>query len=84
VKYLTSSCCAEGVSFSAKKPIGLVRSLGDVEEVMYRSVSLAREISDDRTIVLTFALLGLALSLLAVGRGGFIDPEYLADLLLFL
>jgi hypothetical protein len=32
--------------------------------------------------VVTFALLGLALSLLAIGRGGLIDAEYMADLLL--
>jgi hypothetical protein len=50
--------------------------------MMFRSASLARESSDDFTIVLTFALLGLALSLLAIGRGGFIDAEYMADLLL--
>jgi len=49
---------------------------------MFRSASLARESSDDFTIVLTFALLGLALSFLAIGRGGPIDAEYLADLLL--
>jgi hypothetical protein len=37
----------------------------------------------DLTIVTTFALLGLALSLLA-GKGGFIDAGYMADLLLLL
>ena len=52
------------------------------EEMMYRSISLARESSGDFTIVVTFALLGLALSLLAIGKGGLIDPEYMADLLL--
>jgi hypothetical protein len=50
--------------------------------MMYRSATLARESSGDLTIVMTFALLGLALSLLAIGRGGLIDAEYMADLLL--
>jgi hypothetical protein len=50
-------------------------------KVMYRSISVARETSDDFTIVLTFALLGLALSLLAIGQG-IIDVEYMANLLL--
>jgi hypothetical protein len=53
------------------------------EEMMYRSATLKRECSDDLTIVTTFALLGLALSLLA-GKGGFIDAGYMADLLLLL
>jgi hypothetical protein len=65
-----------------KKAIGFVRSPNDAEEMVYRSASLARESSDDLTIVVTFALLGLALSLLAVGPGGLIDAEYMADLLL--
>jgi len=50
--------------------------------MMYRSVSLARESSGAFTVVLTFSLLGLALSLLAIGKIGFIDPEYMADLLM--
>jgi len=50
--------------------------------MMYRSASFARESNDDLTIVVTFSLLGLALSLLAIGRAGFIDPEYMANLLL--
>jgi hypothetical protein len=65
-----------------KKTIGLVRAPDDAKKTMYRSTSLARESSDDLTIVATFSLLGLALSLLAIGKLGFIDPEYLADLLL--
>jgi hypothetical protein len=52
------------------------------EEMMYRSATLTRECSDDLTIVTTFALLGLALSLLAIGKGGFIDAGYMADLFL--
>jgi hypothetical protein len=48
--------------------------------MMYGSASLARESSGDLTIVLTFSLLGLALSLLAIGPAGFIDPEYMANL----
>ena len=43
---------------------------------------LARESSGDFTIVLTFSLLGLSLSLLAIGTAGFIDPEYMANLLM--
>jgi hypothetical protein len=34
---------------------------------MYRSLSLVRESSDDLIVVMTFSLLGFALSLLAVG-----------------
>jgi hypothetical protein len=49
---------------------------------MYRSVALARESSSDFTIVLTFALLGLALSLLTIGKTGLIDAEYMANLLM--
>lgn len=49
---------------------------------MYQTASLARKSSGDFTVVMTFALLGLALSLLAVGRGGLIDAEHMADLLL--
>jgi hypothetical protein len=64
-----------------KKAIGFVRSPDDAKKMMYRSVSLVRESSDDFTIVVTFSLLGLALSLLAIG-GGLIDAEYMADLLL--
>jgi hypothetical protein len=62
--------------------IGFVLSRAEAEEMMYRTAYLARESSGDFTVVLTFALLGLALSLLAIGRGGLIDPEYMADLLL--
>ena len=51
---------------------------------MYRSLSLVRESSDDLSVVMTFSLLGLALSLLAVGPGGPIDTEYLAELLLLI
>jgi hypothetical protein len=69
-------------SIFRRRAIGFVRSPDDPEEMMYRSASLVRESSDDFTIVVTFALLGLALSLLAIGRGGPIDAEYMADLLL--
>jgi hypothetical protein len=65
-----------------KKAVGSVRSPDDAEEMTYRSASLTKESSDDLTIVVTFSLLGLALSLLAIGKGGFIDAEYLANLLL--
>jgi hypothetical protein len=49
---------------------------------MYRSVALARESHSDFTIVLTFALLGLALCLLTIGKVGLINAEYIADLLM--
>ena len=49
---------------------------------MYRSATLTRECSDDLAIVTTFALLGLALSLLAIGKGGFVDAGYMVDLLM--
>ena len=51
---------------------------------MYRSLSLVRESSDDLIVVMIFSLLGLALSLLAVGPGGPIGAEYLAELLLLI
>jgi hypothetical protein len=41
-----------------------------------------RESGDDFTTVTTFALLGLALSLLAMGKGGLLSPEYMTNLLL--
>jgi len=49
---------------------------------MYTSVSLAGESRGDFTAVMTFALLGLAISLLAIGKVGFIHAEYMADLLM--
>jgi hypothetical protein len=64
-----------------KKAIGFVRSPDDAKKMMYQSASLARESGDDLTIVVTFSLLGLALSLLGIGSG-LIDAEYMADLLL--
>jgi hypothetical protein len=65
-----------------RKAVGFVRSPDDAKNMVTASTSLARESSDDFTVVLTFSLLGLALSLLAIGRIGFISPEYLANLLL--
>ena len=62
-----------------KKTIGLVRAPDDAKKTMYRSISLVRESSDDLTIVVTFSLLGLALSLLAI-ESGLINAEYMADL----
>ena len=62
---------------------GMVRRVhSNPEEMMYRSASVARATGGEFTIVATFALLGLALSLLAIGRGGIINPEYMTDLLL--
>jgi hypothetical protein len=53
-----------------------------VEEVMYESAALDRTSSGDLTAVLTFSLLGLALSLLIIGKAGLIDPEYMVNLFL--
>jgi hypothetical protein len=64
-----------------KKAVGLVRAPDDTKKLTSRRTSLVKESSDDFTIVLTFSLLGLALSLLAIGRLGFIDAGSLADLL---
>ena len=64
-----------------KKAVGLVRAPEDAKKLTSRRASLAKESGDDFTIVLTFSLLGLALSLLAIGKVGFINAEYLADLL---
>jgi len=54
----------------------------DAEEVMYETAAIAKKSSSDFTVVLTFSLLGLALSLLLIGKAGFIDPQYMAGLLL--
>jgi hypothetical protein len=54
----------------------------DAEEMMYPSASVARESGDDFSMVLTFALLGLAISLLAIGKAGSIDADYMAMLLM--
>jgi hypothetical protein len=48
---------------------------------MYQSAAVAKKSSGDFIVVTTFSLLGLVLSLLAIGKAGFIDPEYLATLL---
>jgi hypothetical protein len=65
----------------AKETLGFVLSPADPEEMMYRSVSLARESSGDFAVVATFAFLGLALSLLAIGKG-LLDLGYMTNLLL--
>jgi hypothetical protein len=49
---------------------------------MYRSISVAGESNGEFTVVLTFALLGLALSLLVIERVGPVFGEYFTDLLL--
>jgi hypothetical protein len=64
-----------------KPSIRALSRLG-VEEIMYQSVSVARKSSGDFTVVMTFALLGLALSLFVIGKASLIDPEYMAALLL--
>jgi hypothetical protein len=65
---------------SANETIGFVLSPDDPEEMMYRSVSLARESSGDFAVVATFAFLGLALSLMAIEKG-LLDLEYMTNLL---
>jgi hypothetical protein len=70
-------------SIFREEVIGFARPL-NAEDMMYRSASLVRGFrgsSDEFTIVAILALLGLALSLLAIGKG-LIDPEYMANLLL--
>jgi hypothetical protein len=64
-----------------KKAVGLVRAPGDTKKLTSRRAAHAQESGDDFTIVLTFSLLGLALSLLAIGRLGFIDAGSLANML---
>jgi hypothetical protein len=49
---------------------------------MYETAAIAKKSSGEFTIVLTFSLLGLALSLLMLGRAGFIHAEYMANLVL--
>jgi hypothetical protein len=49
---------------------------------MYRSTSVARASDGEFTVLATFALLGLALSLLAIGHGVFLIPEFTTNLLL--
>jgi hypothetical protein len=65
-----------------RKDVGFVRAPDDAKKMVSASTSLARESSDDFTIVLTFSLLGLALSLLTIEKVDFIDPVYMANLLL--
>ena len=48
---------------------------------MYQSALLTRESSDDPAIVVIIALLGSALSLLAIGQG-LLDVGYMTNLLL--
>ena len=49
---------------------------------MYEAAAIAKKSSGDFTIVLTFSMLGLALSMLLIGKAGFIDPEHMANLFL--
>jgi hypothetical protein len=65
-----------------RKAVGFVRSAHGAEKMTSGGTSVARKSSDDFTTVLTFSLLGLALSLLAIGKVGFIDANYMAYLLL--
>jgi hypothetical protein len=80
VKHLTHLWWTNGVQSSTREAILALSD--EVEEIMYQSASVARKASGDFTVVMTFSLLGLALSLLAIGKASLIDPEYLATLLL--
>ena len=82
MKHLTHPRLVEGVQSSRRESIPFTLSSDDVEEMMYQSASFARKSSGDFTVVMTFALLGLALSLLVIGKASLIDPEYMAALLL--
>jgi hypothetical protein len=82
VKHLTHPRFADGVESSRREAIPFALSSDDVEEIMYQSAAVATKSSGDFTIVMTFALLGLALSLLLIGKASLIDPEYMAALLL--
>jgi hypothetical protein len=68
-------------SILAKRGQQFALSSDEVEDIMYASASVAKRSSGDFTVVMMFSLLGLALSLLAIGKAGLIDPEYLATLL---
>jgi hypothetical protein len=63
-----------------RKIIGFAPFPGDAEEIMDQTASLARARSNGLTIVAIFALLGLALSLWAIGED-LINFNYLADAL---
>jgi hypothetical protein len=80
VKYLTRPH-ASAVFDLPRKPSVSVRLLMMWRKIMYRSISLASESSGDFTIVLIFALLGLAFSLLAIESSNLI-AEYMADFML--
>jgi hypothetical protein len=62
-----------------KKAADFVRSPDNEGKMMYRSAFLSRKSNDDFVAVVTFSLLGLALSLLAI-ESGLVNPEYMADL----
>jgi hypothetical protein len=82
VKHFTQPRLTNGVQSSRREAIPFALSPDDVEEMMYQSAALARKSSGDFTVVMTFALLGLTLSLLLIGKASLIDPEYMAALLL--
>jgi hypothetical protein len=80
VKYLTHPWRI-GVVQSSRREACSSLSSDEVEEIMYAIASVAKTSSGDFTVVMMFSLLGLALSLFAIGKVGLIDPEYLATLL---
>ena len=65
-----------------RRDVGFGRAPDDAKKMVSASTSPARESGDDFRIVLTFSLLGLALSLLTIEKVDFIDPVYMANLLL--
>ena len=81
MKQLTHLRRVEGVYSSARAAIPLAL-FDDAEEIMYEIAAIAKKSSGDFTVVLTFSLLGLALSLFVIGTAGLIDPEYMANLFL--
>ena len=64
-----------------KKAVYFFRSPDGERKMMYRSATRPKKSNDDLVAVVTFSLLGLALSLLII-ESGLINPEYMADLFL--
>jgi len=76
-------CRGESMVFDPRRNKASVSFTLRMIQRRWRIVALVgRESGDDFTTVATFALLGLALSLLAMGKGGLLDPEYMTNLLL--
>jgi len=66
-----------------KQTVPFARSPDRMEENMYQSAALAEKSTGDfSTVVTTFPLLGLAVSLLVIGTASLVSSEYMASLLL--